>query len=113
MWRMLLIVLAVGLGGCSSQLVGRWRTNNVGELGIPSGATTLVLVVNKDHTFAAMFQDRSGAAVAGYNGTWTQVAKSQVRFKPVDGPEGSGQLLDPLTMLATGQGVAFKLMRTE
>lgn len=112
MWRVL-VIAAIVATGCTSPFVGRWQTNNVAEVGLPSDACSLTLVINKDHTFAAMFQDRSGAAVAGYNGRWESSAKTQILLKPTDGPRGSAQLLDPETILATGDGVAFKLTRTQ
>ena len=113
MLRVLTISLAVLLAGCASPFVGRWRSTTLESGHVPDDATSMTMVIHKDHTFAAFFENERGATVGGYNGTWTKNAKSQIVLKTSNGPEGTAQLLDKTTLLTTANGSSFKLLRTK
>jgi hypothetical protein len=100
------------LSGCSaSSYVGRWHASPVAGKGVPNEADSLTFILNDDHTFAAMADDAEGNLIVGATGSWTELSADQIKISAVDGPEGTGQLIDKNTLLVAGKGAAFRLER--
>ena len=109
------IGLFFAIAGCSSapSFVGTWHAGNLTVEGMPDGASSSTVVINRDGTFGATFDNAAGDLVAGANGTWSAMESGGIKMVVPDGPEGTATLLDEDTMLAAGEGGAIRFQRQQ